>query len=174
MGSVLRLGDVETRANEAVEILVKYSKCTALARPKSWKRFGNAGLNGTKIVTSDKDKSARGNAMTVDGESQARVKSEDEDRKEVHWRQLRMRTEYYLSKEEVNEENVKPEDGAPKTPEESELVDEDQLVRGFKYGSTYVPCPEGQFPKMSTVTGIDICGFFYGKKVGPGSGCRRT
>jgi ATP-dependent DNA helicase 2 subunit 2 len=159
MGSVLRLGDVETRAGEAVEIIVKYSKCTSLARPKGWKRFGNAGL-GTNGAMTDADD------MAVDAEAEARVKPEDEDQKDVQWRQLKMRTEYYIGNERVkDEEVVKEEEAVGAGPEAAQQVDEEQLVRGFKYGSTYVPCPEGQFPKMGTVRGIDICGFFHAKNV---------
>jgi ATP-dependent DNA helicase 2 subunit 2 len=151
VGSVLRLGDYETRPDEAVEILVKYSKCTALARPKGWKRFGNAGA-------SEED------AMMVDSESGTQIKQEESERS-VQWRQLKMRTEYYIAGENTKDE----EDAELEEVNEDvkEQIDEDQLVRGFKYGSTYVPCPEGQFPKMATVKGIDICGFFQAKNVSP-------
>ena len=37
--NVLRIGDVDTRAEEAIEILIKTSKCTAVNRPKSFKKF---------------------------------------------------------------------------------------------------------------------------------------
>jgi ATP-dependent DNA helicase 2 subunit 2 len=147
VGSVLRLGDVEARPNEAVEILVKYSKCTALARPKSWKRFGNAGAV-------DEDE------MAVD----TKVKKENGSPGEpdIQWRQLAMRTEYYVG----NDDDVKGEDEQDvDTAPVREQVDKDSLVKGFKYGASYVPCPEGQFPKMATVKGIDICGFFHAKNV---------
>ena len=39
MPTILRLGDTQTRSEEAIELVVKTSKCTALARPKGWKRF---------------------------------------------------------------------------------------------------------------------------------------
>ncbi|KAJ3563470.1 hypothetical protein NP233_g8920 [Leucocoprinus birnbaumii] len=39
VGTIIRLGDVDTRAEEAIEILVKASKCTAAAHPKSWKKY---------------------------------------------------------------------------------------------------------------------------------------
>ena len=39
-------------------------------------------------------------------------------------------------------------------------VEREGLVRGFKYGTSYAPCPEGQFPKLNTKKGIDFCAFF--------------
>ena len=53
----------------------------------------------------------------------------------------------------------------PAKSEKRDKIDQEQLIRGFKYGSTYVPCPEGQFPRLSTRKGIDICGFFPDKNV---------
>lgn len=47
----------------------------------------------------------------------------------------------------------------------SEKVEKEQLIKGFKYGSTYVPCPDGQFERLNTKKGIEICGFFLKKNV---------
>lgn len=46
-----------------------------------------------------------------------------------------------------------------------EKIDKEQLIRGFKYGTTYAPCPDGQFPKLPTKKGIDFEGFFKAKNV---------
>lgn len=140
LGSVLRLGDVDARPDEAVEIHVKISKATALSRPKSWKKFGRA--EGDEV---DED-----------------VKMEDEDAG-VRWGQLQMRTEYYLDHREVKEEETDEEEEGEEKEKHREKVEKEELVRGFKYGSSYAPCPEGQFPKLETRKGIDICGFFPSK-----------
>jgi hypothetical protein len=146
MGTVLRLGDVDVRPEEAIEILVKASKCTALARPKSWKKFGRR----------EKDD----DEMEVDGEL---------EEKSV-FAQLKMRTEYYIDHStQEGDEQEKMDVGSGDEGEENEKniekVEKEQLIRGFKYGSTYVPCPDGQFPRLSTRKGIDICGFFHAKNV---------
>ncbi|KAG6878325.1 hypothetical protein C0993_008503 [Termitomyces sp. T159_Od127] len=39
MGTLLRLGDVDTKPDEAIELVIKTSKCTAMSRPKSWKKL---------------------------------------------------------------------------------------------------------------------------------------
>ena len=166
MGTVLRLGDVDTKSDEALEIVIKTSKCTALSRPKGWKKFA----------------------------LRERLADEDEEMPDAHTRedgtkityaQLKMRTEYLIDRGGGNEED---KDGDVKMEDDDELlldeenasekekrerdkaeqlekVEKEQLVRGFKYGATYAPCPDGQFPRLHTKKGIDICGFFPAKNV---------
>ncbi|KAG5646900.1 hypothetical protein DXG03_001976 [Asterophora parasitica] len=177
MGTILRLGETDTMAEEAVEIIVKTSKSTALARPKSWKKFGMREGGG-------------------DGEEDEETQRRREEGK-VAYAQLKMRTEYYIDRSgyadaEVDEDGdvkmeddddlldldkgkkvkVKSEDDddldvASKAVEEKEAqlekVEKEQLVRGFKYGTTYAPCPDGQFPRLPTRKGIELCGFFPAK-----------
>ncbi|KAF9448857.1 SPOC domain-like protein [Macrolepiota fuliginosa MF-IS2] len=158
MGTVLRLGDVETSAEEAVEILVKTSKCTALTRPKSWKKY----------------------ALREDDAGQAMLIDDTKNDPKVVYTPLKMQTEYYVDrsseedkdgdvKMEDDETNlldgdVKPKDQEGKKEDNLEKVEKEELVRGFKYGTTYTPCPDGQFPRLHTTKGIDICGFFPAKR----------
>jgi ATP-dependent DNA helicase 2 subunit 2 len=166
MGTVLRLGDVDTISDEALEIVIKTSKCTALSRPKGWKKFGiRERLDDEDVEMSD-------------------AHSQDDGTK-VTYAQLKMRTEYLVDRSGGNEEDkdgdIKMEDdddllldeGDPseqekrekEKAEQLEKVEKEQLVRGFKYGTTYAPCPDGQFPRLHTKKGIDICGFFPAKNV---------
>ncbi|KAL4064741.1 SPOC like C-terminal domain-containing protein [Scleroderma yunnanense] len=145
--TVLRLGDVETRDEEAFEIGVRVAKCTSLARPGGWKRF-----LGTTVDNDDDNE-------------------EDGGRKTV-FRELRKRTQYVVDKNPAGNVADKKDDQMDTSADfdEGELEDKDEpqhetvekekLIRGFKYGSTYVPCPDGQFPTLKTIKGIDICGFF--------------
>lgn len=167
MGTVLRVGDIDTRSDEAFEIPVKASKCTALARPKGWKKF------------SLRDATAR-DAMDMELDEEGQP--EDDDGK-ITFAQLKLRTEYYIDrntgdevddegdikmKQEDDKENLLDEKGDDaEKPKENNLekVEKEELVRGFKYGTTYAPCPDGQFPKLPTRKGIDICGFFPEKTV---------
>lgn len=166
MGTVLRIGDVEGRPEEAAEVLVKTSKCTALARPKGWKKFAKRGA-------ADEDEEMPG---------------DDDEEAKVAYAQLTMRTEYFIDRTEHDDEDeegdnegvrknknknkdamdVDEDESQDKSKVENiEKVEKEQLVRGFKYGSTYAPCPDGQFPKLPTRKGIDICGFFPSKNVRP-------
>ncbi|KZT68787.1 SPOC domain-like protein [Daedalea quercina L-15889] len=147
LGTILRLGDVDARPEEAVEILCKTSKATAIQRPKSWKKF------------------ARRERHTDEEEGREPMQV-DEDK--TVFAQLRMRTEYYIERDKGEGEGPEAggietdtEDGEKKT--HTVKVEKEQLVRGFKYGSSYAPCPDGQFPRLATRKGIDICGFFASK-----------
>ena len=161
MGTVLRVGDVDTRSDEAFEISIKASKCTALARPKGWKKFALREARDTMD-------------MDIDEENQS-----GEDGKAT-FTQLRPRTEYFIDrnagdeeddegdvkmKQEDDEENLLEDDEEKPKDNNFEKVEKEELVRGFKYGSTYAPCPDGQFPKLPSKKGIQICGFFSEKTV---------
>ncbi|KAJ7451138.1 SPOC domain-like protein [Mycena latifolia] len=174
MGTTLRLGDPDSRPEEAMEINIKTSKCTALNRPKSWKKFAirekkKKPVPGAKIVEEDEEEEMDIDEPTKEGAP-----------KKVTYVQLKMRTEYYVDRRDHNsdDEDVKmeevekepepeeeDEDGAPtnKIDPGMEQVDKEELIRGFKYGTTYVPCPDGQFGRLPTKKGIDICGFFLAK-----------
>ena len=39
-------------------------------------------------------------------------------------------------------------------------IEKEELVRGYKYGASFAPAPEGGFPRLKTRKGIDVCGFF--------------
>jgi ATP-dependent DNA helicase 2 subunit 2 len=149
MGTILRLGDVDTRAEEAIEVLVKASKASALMRPATWKKY----------------------VLREDEAGQAIVLDEDK----IVYAPVKLRTEYYVNRnpEEDEDGDVKM-DGENETSSEGEgegkeehleKVEKEELVRGFKYGTTYAPCPDGQFPRLQTQKGIDICGFFHKRKV---------
>lgn len=154
--TILRIGDVEGRPEEAAEIMVKTSKCTAVARAKGWKKFA-------RRVDSGRDED-----------------EDQENEKKTAYAQLAMRTEYFIDRAEHDEDadddkdQVKDKDAMDvdedgKVGEQIEKVEKEQLVRGFKYGTTYVSCPEGQFEKLHSVKGIDICGFFKTSNVCPPS-----
>ena len=133
--TILRLGDVQDRPEEAIEVMVRTSKCTALARPKSWKKF----------------------ALRDKGFDDIRMYDTDEERQAVY-AQLSMQTEYVLDETaEEDEEETEERKGKQKVPEP---VEKEELVRGYKYGSSYVPAPDGGFPRLPTTKGMDICGFF--------------
>ena len=152
-GTVLRLGDVENHPEEAIELSIKTSKCTALLRPKSWKKFARR-EDANDATAAEKTK--------------------------VVFAQLQMRTEYYVDRSEEQDEDaqdastvvdadgdqvMKDEEEAKDKETNLEKVEKEQLIRGFKYGATYVPCPDGQYPRLNTKRGMDICGFFHAKNV---------
>ena len=154
MATVLSLGDPSNNPLEALEIIVKTSKCTALARPKSWKRF--APRDGKHV-----------DEMDVDS-----VRTKDRDGSEVMktvWAQLKMRTEFHVERDEQDNDDERNVDNmdVDDAKRSGAKVEKEQLVRGFKYGSSYVPCADGQFERLGSHKGISICGFFNADNVCP-------
>lgn len=143
MGTTLRLGDVSTRPEEAVEIPVKMSKLTAVARPPSMKKFAKRSFTADDDIV-DEEESARDTFV-----------------------QLGMETEYTVKRNEKEKEGEDEDEDKDEADEDTgEKVDKEQLIRGFKYGASYAPCPDGQFESLSTKKGVDICGFFPEEHVG--------
>ena len=145
MQTVLRLGDIDLRPDEAIEISIKTSKCTALQRPKAMKKFA-------KRTSADED---------------GDITMEDDDERKDVYAQLVMVSEYFVKKngeEDEDKDEDESEEGDELNDSKHEKVEKENLVRGYKYGSTYVPCPD-DFAHLTTKRGMDICGFFPLAKV---------
>ncbi|KAI0079062.1 SPOC domain-like protein [Panus rudis PR-1116 ss-1] len=189
----LRIGDTKNAPTESVTITVRTGKCTAVARPRSWKKFV-----GVRV----KDKKKKGDGEDVEVMSEG----EDEDEDDVvEYRSLKQRTKYYIEKEE--DEDGEEEDGDPDVKQEDEdtemkdaskpsgddsatededcpsgptttashpskptrksskdlpSIDKEDLIRGYKYGSTFIPVSE-PFLRLPTSKGIEINAFFKKK-----------
>jgi ATP-dependent DNA helicase 2 subunit 2 len=153
MATVLTLGDPSNNPLEALEIIVKTSKCTALARPKAWKRF--APRSGEHADEMNVD-----SVLTKVGDGSG-------DTKKTVWAQLKMRTEFHVERDDQDNDDERNEDNMDVDDAKGSgaKVEKEQLVRGFKYGSSYVPCADGQFERLSSQKGICICGFFNADNV---------
>ncbi|KIK66132.1 hypothetical protein GYMLUDRAFT_158553 [Collybiopsis luxurians FD-317 M1] len=152
MNNVLRIGDVDTRAEEAMEIFIKTSKCTAVTRPKAFKKFSIRPKTAEELEAEQR-------AMDLD----------EKVEKIITFAQLKARTEYFIDKSEVKEEEeeeikVEEETEDDVAKRNLEKIDKELLIKGFKYGTSYVPCLEGQFQKLPTKKGIDLIGFIPEKK----------
>ncbi|CAK5280012.1 unnamed protein product [Mycena citricolor] len=171
--TILRLGDTVTRSGEALELTIKTSKCTAVTRPKSFKKYA--------VRESTKRKKEAKMKVVMEEDDDATEEDTDEEEvddtamdvdepagKKVTFTQLKMRTQYLIDHRERESEDteIKPAIN-PETNElepEVEVTDKENLIRGYKYGTTYVPVTEEKdFGKLPTVKGIDICGFFPAK-----------
>lgn len=154
LSTTMRLGDVEVRENEAIELNVRIAKRTSSVRAASWKKFFKKDSDEEDI-------------------------RDVEDEGKVIYKEVKKRTEYVIDRSTEEEEEGKEKgsitqdvsmdvDEEKSVAEEEtrfEKVEKEQLIKGFKYGSTYVPCPDGQFERLNTKKGIEICGFFQRKNV---------
>jgi len=134
----LRIGDSEAFPDESVQIQVRISKGTAIARPPSMKKFAKR---------AKKD----GEDMEVDYDPTKDV-----------FTQLTARTDHFVKKmkdENGQEIDVKiPVDELPSSA--LEKVEDDDLVTVYKYGASWVDAPEGGFQKLSTRKGMELFGVF--------------
>lgn len=142
MDNRLRIGDVETRPEEAIELHIKTSKCTAITRPPSMKKYAK--------------RQRHADSMKVDGEDVYTL--------------LEKKTRYVVERDGGDQA-----DGAHPNHEDSqeegngeETVEREDLVRGYKYGASFVPVDvDDDFERLDPKSGIDICGFFPSEKVSP-------
>ncbi|KZV74777.1 SPOC domain-like protein [Peniophora sp. CONT] len=180
-GNVLRIGSTALDPEHSLEIHVKISKATALARPKSWKRFSvrekkdedgsQSQPQTSQRIAATPHPQPQAPAMKIEIEGSDTEPESDEEAAPVN-----------VKREPVSPAKVKPESkgkGMTVKKEEEEEAEEEgetdiwaellgtlekeELVRGFKYGASYVACTEGQFQKLETTKGLDICAFFEQK-----------
>ncbi|KIJ23946.1 hypothetical protein M422DRAFT_275388 [Sphaerobolus stellatus SS14] len=133
MKTTLKVGDVEARPEQAIEIHVRTSKCTAISRPPSMKKFAKRQIQP--------------DAMDVDEEKTFTL--------------LDRKTQYYVEKDKGDGDSDFDEDKAA-DEEDEEPVEKENLVRGYKYGASFVPVDEDdQFERLEPVKGIEICGTLF-------------
>jgi ATP-dependent DNA helicase 2 subunit 2 len=174
MGTTLRIGDVCNKPTESMEIQVKLSKCTAITRPKSWKRV--------MLRRKDKDKCKDKEGGVCSDETEDSAEEPPDVAEGDTYVELKKRSEYYRDSDKSDEDDEEEDQGQVKEEkmdyddariigdeqpavEDDRRVEREELIKGFKYGSTYTPCPDGQFDRLKTKKGIDVCGFFKSRNV---------
>lgn len=184
-GSILRLGDVDTRPDEAFEITIKTGKCTAIARPKPFKKFAlqselrSLDGDGREQSPEIADLKAPNVYIPLTSESKYYVKEDEdeapanlpghggvkvEDNDELL---LKVESESQARMKDLNIDDepamdvVEEEDKKPVLEEDlGEEVAKEELVRGYKYGATFVPAPDSLFDQLPTKPGMSILSFF--------------
>lgn len=140
--NVLRIGDTTSYPQQSREIFIKASKCTAAAHPPSLKKF-------YKRDRSDK-------------------MDEDVDMSDVYV-QLKHQTDYMFKPGQKPEESEEVEenkaDSSGQKEKNTEKAERQDLIKGFKYGTSFAPCPDGEFPRLESPKGMDICGFIEERDV---------
>ena len=105
ISNILRLGDPDNNPLEAIEITVKTSKCTALARPKSWKRFAPR-------------ESKAADEMDIESATARDRDLDEEDANKIVWAQLRMCTEFHVENAKQEDEDHANEDNMERCEKE--------------------------------------------------------
>jgi ATP-dependent DNA helicase 2 subunit 2 len=150
MPYTLRIGDIDQDPETSIEIAIKATKGTALVRPPSAKKFA------IRAPPTDDD----GNPIPV---------IEDGEERDIY-APLKIRTEYALAKDllaaaeaAAAEAEARGESPPPLSKsgwsKSVSSIPKESLTKSFKYGATWVDV-EGEFEKLDTRKGIDICAFF--------------
>lgn len=163
-GYELRIGDFDVRPKQAVELNVKTSKCTSLLRPPTMKKFAhNIPLEGEVKEIDDDTQLFKQLHMATDY-----LVDPDEDVKQTQDTQSQTQAQTQtqtLSHTDTQTQLSGEPENAGNQSFSGQRVEKEELVRGYKYGSTFVPCEDDYFQKLPTRKGIDVLGFFPLKSV---------
>ncbi|KAG8876714.1 ATP-dependent DNA helicase II subunit 2 [Tulasnella sp. 332] len=152
------IGDHEFKLGEAIEISARVHKVTVEASPMTLKKFIKResttcnDVHGDTTVESragDDGGSTRTTLVAVDREKKYLVKSQPEMGTETE-----TKTQTQVQEELAQEDEKKS----------GMQVHADDLVKGHKYGATWVIMEDG-FEKLPTKLGIEVIGFMHASKL---------
>ncbi|KAF8330432.1 SPOC domain-like protein [Cantharellus anzutake] len=155
--TTLSIGDIHIRPDESIEILVKTGKATSGVTPPSLKKF----------------------TMRTDSESLKESQNQQQQLNPVmpsleDVAPLEMSTQYVV-KEDNDVDDVKAgrparsfeddeeggDDEIQDPFENAQRLEKEDLIRAYKYGSTWVPIEDESADKVATVKGLQVVGFSY-------------
>lgn len=187
-GIDLYIGSSDIDPEQAIRIPIKYSKATMKARPpslsKAWKPAMDLQAplqsktggppSASQLMSSIAQQSQSANGPSA-GDLAAMISADvkhhsayvikravgEEGGKET---QASQAPNYGLEglDEEYNEEPQEPE----AEQEEEEVVAKEDIVKAWRYGSTWVPMEADTFEPLETRKGVEVLGFFPQENVG--------
>ncbi|KAG8902590.1 ATP-dependent DNA helicase II subunit 2 [Tulasnella sp. 403] len=155
-GIMLYLGDQEARSEEAIEISAKVHKVTAKASVVSLKKYIK---RGGRPGERDLDGDIQMGDLTVTGAAVKAAVYAAVDRETKYFTKPPPPSKEKAAEEEEEEEVEETERSV------GEPVSSDDLVRGYKYGATWVLVEE-EFERLPTKPGIEVIGFMRTNKAG--------
>nr|XP_019013387.1 uncharacterized protein I206_01453 [Kwoniella pini CBS 10737]OCF52168.1 hypothetical protein I206_01453 [Kwoniella pini CBS 10737] len=137
-GIDLHIGSSEVDAEQAITIPIKYSKATMKARPptlsKAWKSAMELQLpNRPSLVKSHSTYVVK----KIDNVPQS----------------SQMASQAYEATQQASQAQAEEDD-------EEEFVEKEDIVKAWRFGSTWVPMEADTFEPMETKKGVEILGFF--------------
>lgn len=173
--SVFRIGEKSDSPDQAIEVPVRYSKATSLARPQSLKKVIASQVARPKIlsesITASQSQAPRASQfnsqLLASGPSTAAgtsgIAGIEAD--------VSAFTKYFVvQKKNEQDQDVEMEDGSggehrieDADEDEGEYeemeVDIESCTKAYRFGSTWVPLNEEDFETMPTKSGIEVLGF---------------
>ncbi|KAG8856720.1 ATP-dependent DNA helicase II subunit 2 [Serendipita sp. 411] len=165
LNQVLRFGEPTDDPDRSIELNVRVSKATAIARPPAMKKFGRINQQESAMDWNDEmGELSTAQYAPVKSRTDHFIKEFGEDKNAQE-----------QPKAIQNEPNVKielDEDGVPiltddttlmTLPENATSIDENTQL-AYKYGSEYIPVDKADFSQLQTKKGLDIVGFMPREK----------
>jgi ATP-dependent DNA helicase 2 subunit 2 len=179
--SVFRIGSKAINTDEGIEFPVRYSKATAKAMPMSLKK-----VIANELLPQNQHHASSYGAGPSQSQSQAKsqgrnvpqtanVGIEADVTPFKKYTVMVPKTKDDTDTMDVDDQPVgssKPvgaedDQDQPEIEYEEREVEEDNLVKAYKFGKTWVPMPKDIFPDMETVSGMDLLGFMKSSGVSP-------
>ncbi|KIR74038.1 ATP-dependent DNA helicase 2 subunit 2 [Cryptococcus deuterogattii CA1014] len=176
----LHIGSLDVGQNEAIVIPVRYSKATAKASAPTFSKAWKPAMDLQMPMHAATDGISLSNPLISgllnQSQSQGKNPPRTEEMAGMISAEVKQHHSYVIKKPEINASvnristqasNLEPPEQVEQADEneneeedEEEYVDKEDVVKAWKFGSTWVPVPEKTFVTLATRKGIEVCGFF--------------
>ena len=185
-GIDLHIGSPDIDPDQAITIPIKYSKATMKARPpslsKAWKAAMD--LQGPQRNGYSQAGPSSQLASNLQAQSQALGATDTRDLAAMISAEVKNYTTYVIrrqqdapqdkGKERANQDDEGADDYEPVATQELPMAEEDEeevakedIVKAWRFGSTWVPMEADTFEPLDTGKGVEILGFFPRSAVSP-------
>lgn len=171
VGTCLYIGAEPIDAEQAICIPLKYTKATAKARPptlsKAWKTAVDLQQPAGTIPTHS-EASQLLNTLQSQSQSQG---GQANNLAALVSAEVKQHSTYFLKKPEPIKESGAGEaegDDLPTIEEdegEREYIPKEELVKAWRYGSSWIPVEDDTFEPLKTQKGVEVLGFIPQKNV---------
>lgn len=173
----LRIGSLNVGRDEAIVIPVRYSKATAKASAPTFSKAWKPAMDLQMPMRSAADGISLSNplisGLLSQSQSQRKNPPSTEEMAGMISAEVKQHHSYVIKKPEINasgnristqasgvEPSEQIDENENEEEDDEEYVDKEDVVKAWKFGSTWVPVPEKTFTTMDTRKGIEVLGFF--------------
>jgi ATP-dependent DNA helicase 2 subunit 2 len=174
--SIFRIGEMADSPEQAIEVPVRYSKATALARPQSLKKVIASQV--ARLKTLPESITAGASQAPRASQSQSQLYGAGTSTAAVTSgiagieADVSAYTKYFVVQKKEEQEDIEMEDGEGERriqDDDADVEDEAQYeemevdiancTKAYRFGSTWVPLNEEDFDTMPTTSGFEVLGF---------------
>lgn len=176
----LHIGSLDVGQNEAIVIPVRYSKATAKASAPTFSKAWKPAMDLQMPMHAAADGISLSNPLIFgllnQSQSQGKNPPRTEEMAGMISAEVKQHHSYVIKKPEINasvnristqasnlelpEQAEQADENENEEEDEEEYVDKEDVVKAWKFGSTWVPVPEKTFVTLATRKGIEVLGFF--------------